>query len=166
MSKGKTISRRSERARAFQVLYGLSFSPASSSVALRAAFLQSPDHTDKNEDDFRQGAEPGAAPEGFAWELVDGVWSHGETLDAFIGRFSHNWRVDRMGRVEVTLLRLGMFEMLYRTDIPPKVAINEALELAKQFGGHNAPSFINGILDAAAKALENGEISHQMEALQ
>ena len=97
-------------------------------------------------------------PTGFAWELVEGVWSNSEALDAAIGRFSHNWRVDRMGRIELTLLRLAVFEMLYRQDVPPKVAINEALELSGQFGEGNAKNFINGILDAAAKALESGRL--------
>ena len=63
-----------------------------------------------------------------------------------------------MGRIELTLLRLAVFEMLYRQDVPPKVAINEALELSGQFGEGNAKNFINGILDAAAKALESGAL--------
>lgn len=151
MSKNRNATRRGERALAFQVLYGLSFSPAPSLGALRTAFRQSPDNAD------RQQEEPATAPQGFAWELVEGVWQNSAALDAVIGRFSRNWRVDRMGRIELTLLRLGLFEMLYRQDIPAKVAINEALELAKQFGEDNARSFVNGILDSAARALENGE---------
>ena len=158
MSKGKNTSRRGERALAFQVLYGLSFAPATSLGALRTAFRQYPENAEK---DPAEAEAPATAPQGFAWELVEGVWSNSDTLDTVIGRFSRNWRVDRMGRIELTLLRLGMYEMLYRDDIPPKVAINEALELAKQFGEGNARSFVNGILDAASKALENGELSHE-----
>ena len=79
-------------------------------------------------------------------------------LDEVIGLFSQNWRIDRIGRVELTLLRIAVYEMLYRIDVPPKVAINEALELSKQFGDANARGFINGILDAAAKALEGGQL--------
>ena len=60
---------------------------------------------------------------------------------------------------ELTLLRLAMYELLYRQDVPAKVAINEALELTRQFGEDNATSFVNGILDAAAKALEKGSLS-------
>lgn len=160
MSKTRNTTRRSERALAFQVLYGLSFSPATSLGALRTAFRQSPDNVFCEADD----AEPKTAPHGFAWDLVEGVWRHSDTLDATIRRFSHNWRVDRMGRIELTLLRLGMFEMFYRPDIPPKVAINEALELVKHFGEDSARAFVNGILDAAAKALENGELLHHAEA--
>ena len=144
MSKGKSASRRGERAQAFQVLYGLSFADATSLEDVRRAFLQSPDH---------QETEEGELPSGFAWDLVQGVWSRRDELDKTISRFSRNWRV------ELTLLRLAMYELLYRQDVPAKVAINEALELTRQFGEDNATSFVNGILDAAAKALEKGSLS-------
>lgn len=151
MSKGKNATRRGERERAFQVLYGLSFTPARHSGRSAPAFRLSPDNAAETEADVPE-------PAGFAWELVEGVWSKSAELDAAISRFSRNWRVDRMGRIELTLLRLAVFEMLFRRDVPTKVAINEALELSRQFGEGNAKSFINGILDAAAKALENGEL--------
>lgn len=158
MSKNRSVTRRGERALAFQVLYGLSFSPAQSLGELRRAFRQSPDNADRDMEQDAQQPEL-TAPQGFAWELVEGVWANSATLDEVIGRFSRNWRVDRMGRIELTLLRMGIYEMLYRDDVPSKVAINEALELAKQFGENNARPFVNGILDATAKALEAGELS-------
>ena len=89
---------------------------------------------------------------------MQGVWSNSAALDDAITRFSHNWRVDRMGRVELTLLRLAVYELLFRNDVPPKVSINEALELSRQFGEGNAKNFINGILDAVAQALDAGEL--------
>ena len=64
-----------------------------------------------------------------------------------------------MGKVELTILRLALFEIRYDEEVPDKVAINEALELTRQFGEDNATSFVNGILDAAAKALEKGSLS-------
>ncbi len=154
MAKAKSATRRGERELAFQVLYGLSFTPANDIDELRRFFRVSPDYLARWE-----GQEPPSQPSGFAWELVEGVWSKSDELDASITSFSRNWRVDRMGRVELTLLRLAVFEIMYRTDVPPKVAINEALELSRQFGEGNAKSFINGILDAVAKALETGGIS-------
>ena len=148
----KKNSRRVDRALAFQVLYGLAFAPVHSKHALAQAFCKAPDQVDNaNADDAR--------PEGFAWELVEGVWKTATTLDEIIGRYSQNWRLDRMGKIELTLLRIAIYEMVYRTDVPAKVAINEALELSKQFGDANARSFINGILDAAAKAQETGELA-------
>ena len=154
MAKAKSATRRGERELAFQVLYGLSFTPARDIDDLRRFFRISPDYLARWE-----GQEPPSHPSGFAWELVEGVWSKSDELDAAITNFSRNWRVDRMGRVELTLLRLAVFEIMYRSDVPPKVAINEALELSRQFGEGNAKSFINGILDAVAKALETGGIS-------
>ena len=141
MSKKPGASRRSERELAFQFLYGLDFAPARSEAELRTRFAQSASTADKTS-------------AGFAWELALGVWNHAQAVDALIARFAHNWRLDRMGRVELTLLRLAVYELRYRPDIPPRVAINEALELCKQFGEASARSFINGILDAAAKALD------------
>lgn len=180
MSRAKNATRRGERALAFQVLYGLSFTPVNGIVELRQAFEASPDNADRmaeliaeqqarfeaekalNKDPnkvFEEKVHVRTVPKGFAWELVEGVWGHAVELDEVISSFSRNWRVDRMGRIELTVLRLGIFEMLYRADIPPKVAINEALELAKEFGEENARSFINGILDATSKALESGELA-------
>lgn len=155
MSKGKNASRRAERAQAFQVLYGLSFSTDATMRDVRRAFLFFPDNKELEpvED---EGLLP--PPSGFAWELVQGVWTHAGELDQHLARFSRNWRVDRMGRVERTILRLAMYELLYRQDVPAKVAISEALDLTRQFGEDNAAAFVNGILDAAAKAAENGTL--------
>ena len=153
MAKAKNATRRGARELAFQVLYGLSFTPARTLEELRRSFRVSPDNLVRSE-------ESGVPVEtsGFAWELVEGVWSNSAALDKAITQFSHNWRVDRMGRVELTLLRLAVYELLFRNDVPSKVSINEALELSRQFGEGNAKNFINGILDAVAKALEAGEL--------
>jgi Transcription termination factor len=107
MAKGKSATRRGERELAFQVLYGLSFTPASDVDDLRRIFRISPDYLAR-----WQGQEPPVHPSGFAWELVEGVWSKSDELDASISNFSRNWRVDRMGRVELTLLRLAVYEIM------------------------------------------------------
>jgi N utilization substance protein B len=143
MSKKSGASRRSGRELAFQFLYGLGFAPAHSERELRERFEQSAAAADKAD-----------ASSGFAWELALGVWRNAQAVDDLIARHAHNWRLDRMGRIELTLLRLAVYELRYREDIPPRVAINEALELCGQFGEAGARPFINGILDAAAKALE------------
>ena len=67
-------------------------------------------------------------------------------LDAQINEIARGWNTRRMGKVELTILRLALFEMKYDEDVPEKVAINEAVELAKKFGGDESPSFVNGIL--------------------
>ncbi len=67
-------------------------------------------------------------------------------IDQQIEKKAEGWTIARMGKVELTIIRLALFEMLYDTEIPNPVAINEAIELAKKFGGDEAPSFVNGIL--------------------
>lgn len=86
--------------------------------------------------------------EEFAKSLVFGVESKRKEIDELIGKFSQHWRLDRMSPVDRSALRIGVFELLYRDDIPPKVSINEAIEIGKKFGDTESGSFINGILDA------------------
>ena len=142
------------RIKAFQVLYGLDFEPPLSEGQLAVRYTKCPDpRTEPAEADVQTG--PGT-PSGFAWDLVLGVWQTRSELDKLIESHSNHWKIERIARIELTILRLALYEMLHRPDIPVKVAINEAVELAKQFGDDNSRGFVNGILDAAAKALDHG----------
>jgi N utilization substance protein B len=95
-------------------------------------------------------------------ELTAGVASHQEELDALIVRYSEHWRLERMTVVDRNLLRLAIFELLYQAKVPPKVVINEAVELAKRFGSDDSGAFVNGILDQIRAALEsNTEAEHR-----
>jgi transcription antitermination protein NusB len=87
-----------------------------------------------------------------AEELAQAVVEDVESLDAEAARASENWRMNRMAVVERNILRLGILE-LRRGDVPPKVAIDEAVRLAHWFGGARAPGFVNGVLDGIAHAL-------------
>jgi len=84
----------------------------------------------------------------FAATLIEGTWHHREELDSLIAGCSDNWSLGRMSKVDISILRMAAFEFLYCDDIPPKVSINEAVDLGKTFGSENSGSFINGILDA------------------
>jgi len=84
----------------------------------------------------------------FILDLVTGVLQRRSKIDEIIGKFAKGWKIHRMAMVDRNILRLGVFELCYHPDIPPKVAINEAVELAKKFGDAHSPSFINGILDS------------------
>ncbi len=84
----------------------------------------------------------------FAATLVQGTWKHKEELDKLIAGCSDNWSLKRMSKVDISVLRMAVFELLYCDDIPPKVTLNEAIDLGKTFGSENSGSFINGILDA------------------
>ena len=99
-------------------------------------------------DRFRSafGLDPNLAD--FFLHLIKGVDSNREDLDRMIESRSHNWRLDRMARVDRNILRLAVFEMSHCRDVPDKVAINEAIELAKDFGTEESAAFINGILDS------------------
>ena len=88
----------------------------------------------------------------FTEELVHGVSDHLEEIDETIMNFSTNWTLERMARVDLSLLRLGAFELLYRPDIPVSVAINEAVEIGKRFGTKDTPAFVNGILDKLSRS--------------
>jgi N utilization substance protein B len=92
---------------------------------------------------------PGALA--FAKELVCGAMAVREEIDARIAAHARNWRLDRMAAVDRNLLRLAVYELI-RTDTPAQVVINEAVELAHDFGGERSPAFINGVLDAVARA--------------
>ncbi len=84
----------------------------------------------------------------FAEFLVRGVIDNLSEIDQVIRRHVKNWDISRMAVVDKNILRLGVFELLYTEDIPPRVSINEAVELAKTFGDIDSPKFINGILDS------------------
>lgn len=79
-----------------------------------------------------------------------GILDHREEIDRLIDRRAEGWGIDRLATVDRNILRLGIYELLY-TDIPPEVAIDEAVELAKEYGTEHAPSFINAILDRVWK---------------
>ncbi|GIW55954.1 MAG: N utilization substance protein B [Nitrospiraceae bacterium] len=83
----------------------------------------------------------------FADQLIQGVLSHREELDALIGSYATNWKVSRMPIVDRNILRTGLFELLWLPDVPAKVTMNEAIELAKSFADEDASKFVNGILD-------------------
>ena len=87
----------------------------------------------------------------FAREVSDGVEEHREELDAVIEKHAIGWSLERISKVDLAILRVAVYEILYREDVPAGAAINEAVELAKRFGGDHSYSFINGILGAFAK---------------
>lgn len=91
------------------------------------------------------GSQESARP--FSRQLVLGVCAKREELDGLIRSASKNWRLERMSRLDRCILRLGAFEIAFLKDIPPKVSIDEALEIGKKFGSEDSCRFINGILD-------------------
>lgn len=88
--------------------------------------------------------------EAFAHTLYRGAVEHRADIDQKLAAVAENWSVERMAAVDRNILRLGAYELLHQPDVPPKVAIDEAVELAKRFGAADSPAFVNGILDKLA----------------
>jgi N utilization substance protein B len=125
-------SRREARERAMQALYQLDMAGS--------------------EPDWSVVEEPGEVV-GFARELVEGVGAQRERIDALIAECAEHWRLPRLSRVDLSLLRLATFELLARPEIPASVTINEAIEIARRFGSEDSASFVNGVLDHVAATL-------------
>ncbi len=90
----------------------------------------------------------------FTRELAEGVDARIAALDEEIGRLSRGWQLDRIASLERCIMRVALFEISGRDDVPTEVAIDEAVNLAKEFCGADAPGFVNGILGSAARELE------------
>lgn len=87
----------------------------------------------------------------FSNRIVEGVEQRLEEIDTLVSKYATNWQLKRMAIIDRNILRMGVFELLYAEDIPPKVSINEAVELAKKFGDTESSKFVNGILDKIHK---------------
>ena len=99
---------------------------------------------------------PGLEDKAFVWQLINGVISNLKNLDKIIEKAAPDWPIDQITIVDRNVLRIGLYELLYsnKEDVPPKVAINEAIELAKTFGGESSGKFINGVLGTVFKEME------------
>ena len=107
---------------------------------------------------FHRNFTPPRKAREFMDRLVRGVLDHQARIDTVVERFSQNWQVFRMPRVDRNVIRMAVFEMLWQADIPYSVSINEAIDLGKKYGTDDSGAFINGILDRIRQALENGEM--------
>lgn len=90
----------------------------------------------------------------FAERLVRGAMNHATAIDALITRYSVNWKVHRMNRVDRNVLRLAAYELTFEPDVPVRATLNEAIEMAKRYGTEDSGKFVNGILDRIAQELE------------
>ena len=99
----------------------------------------------------QQTDERGRPATAFTRELAEGVVAHQAELDGLIERHSVGWPLDRIAPLERSIMRVALYEMLHREDIPAEVAIDEAVETAKRYCGADAPGFVNGILGAALR---------------
>ncbi|MDI9571346.1 MAG: transcription antitermination factor NusB [Pseudomonadota bacterium] len=135
--------RRRAREHALQALYALDAQDREVGEALELVWsmLNNPEYLE----DQPLGDE---GAKRFADQLVRGTWENRASIDDAIRTHSEHWSLGRMSRVDRSILRMAVYELLFRKDIPPKVAINEAIDLGKTYGSENSGAFINGVLDA------------------
>jgi N utilization substance protein B len=145
-------NRRKGRELALQILFQLDMQDRISDEQALGLFWQN--FARGAEDEAHDGEEHDGDDRDFANQLVRGVRKHLTELDAALSKASRNWRIERMARVDRNLLRLALFELIHASDVPPKVAINEAIEIAKRFGTSESPAFVNGILDRCLEDLK------------
>lgn len=131
-------SRRKARECALQLLYQLDLHKSDPKSAIASFWEQQDECVDAGTHEFSDA-------------LVAGVWEHLSEIDELIANHSTNWKVSRMASVDKNILRLAIYELLYMNDVPFKVTLNEAVEIAKRFGTAESSAFVNGILDHVAR---------------
>ena len=122
---------------ALQILYTIDISGSLANDALATFWIEHPTFAEE----VRK----------FSNELVEGVYANIAQIDKTISKYAINWTLKRMAVVDRNILRLAVYELLFKDDIPPKVTINEAVEIAKKFGDANSSKFVNAILDKIGK---------------
>jgi transcription antitermination protein NusB len=147
----KPLSRRRAREIALQVLYSIDAN-ADVDPAAALGFYFDRFAAEEREDEL-EGEESGPADSSYVETLVREVSARRDEIDGLLGQVSRNWRIERIARVERTILRMAIYELKFRDDIPARVTINEAIELAKRFGSQDASAFVNGLLDSALTTL-------------
>ena len=132
------MSRRTSRRAVLQILY-------------RDEFHSSLFKQDKKENEVFFLKSLNEVDSQFALKTLKDIQNHKKDIDEMIGKCALHWKQERISLVDLNIMRLAVFEILFCPEIPDKVALNEALELAKQFGEKNSVSFVNGVLDQVLK---------------
>ncbi len=143
------MTRREMREHCFKMLFGVDFYPADEAAGQVEQYFNSPDEDDTTPEgvsEILHHVEMTDADRVFLSGRVEDMASKFQELDEKINKVAQGWKTRRMGKVELTILRQALYEMEYDEDVPQKVAINEAVDLAKKYGGKDSPAFINGVL--------------------
>ena len=143
------MTRREMREHCFKMLFGVDFYPTEETAGQAEQYFNSPEEDDTAEDgtvEIIHQVDMKEEERQFLIDRMEGMAAKIPELDAKINDVAQGWKTRRMGRVELTILRQALYEMEYDIEVPSKVAINEAVELAKKFGGKDSPAFINGVL--------------------
>ena len=124
-------------------------------LALQALYLVTlaGDEAERSLEEFWPSCEGGAEARSFGRRLVEGVREGRERIDALIAASSEHWRLGRLSRVDLNILRVATYELLSCPEVPTRVVIDEAIEIAKRFGSSDSPTFVNGVLDHVASSI-------------
>lgn len=144
----KVTGRRQAREWAVQFLFQTEFNPDDLEQALTVFW---------NDEEKK----PAPRDQTYVEEVIRGVIEKRIELDRTISRYTDNWDMDRLGVLDRTVLRVAVYEMLFRSDIPPVVSINEAVEIAKAYSGKESGRFVNGVLDRIQKELDRPARTHK-----
>jgi len=139
MEKKKVSGRRETREWIIQFLFQLDFNPEPIDIALK---------------DFWAEKDPNEREKTYAEEIIKGVVQRKDELDDRLSQYAKRWDSERMVAVDRTVMRVALFEMLYREDVPPVVSINEAVHFAKDFSSFQSGRFVNGVLDRIRKEID------------
>lgn len=143
------MTRSKLREHCFKLLFCADFYPAEEKSWQIEQYFEQPEEDDVNAegvDEIIHNVIMSEENQDFLKNKVQAVMSKIPELDGKIDEVAEGWKTKRMGKAELIILRLALYEILYDEDVPEKVAINEAVELAKKYGGNEAPAFINGVL--------------------
>lgn len=143
------MTRREMREHCFKILFGVDFYPADETAGQVERYFDSPIEEDTTPEGLSEMLHQVEMPESdrdFLIGRVEDMASNIQVLDERINKVAQGWKTRRMGKVELTILRQALYEMEFDEEVPQKVAINEAVDLAKKFGGKDSPAFINGVL--------------------
>lgn len=135
----KVNGRRETREWIIQFLFQLDFNPEPMDTALK---------------DFWEERNPREREKKYAEEIIKGVVQHQDELDDRLSQYARHWHSERMAAVDRNVMRVALYEMLYREDVPPVVSINEAVHFAKDFSSFQSGRFVNGVLDKIRKDID------------
>ncbi|GIP32274.1 transcription antitermination factor NusB [Paenibacillus sp. J2TS4] len=143
------MKRRLARELALQSLYQMQMNEVSSQEAIQIVIEEAVHENEAGLDVRHEEISPE-----YVGELVEGTRKHLDAIDELLEKYIKGWKMDRLSKVDREILRLASYEMIYRDDIPPKVVVNEAIELAKHFGSEESGKFVNGVLGQMIREME------------
>lgn len=144
------MRRRVAREIALQSLYQMTMNEVTAKEAVDSVIDEA---LHENEGAVDLNGDTSAKP--YIYELVEGTLTNRERIDQILSEYLKGWQMDRLSKVDREVLRMAAYEMLYRQDTPPKVVVNEAIELAKHFGTDESGKFVNGVLGKLIKEMDS-----------